>query len=97
MQSGLNAAFQDLLRLRSVGHGPRELKGAHHEAEDGGRAAAARCCIYVSHRVILAHILIERSRKQCALLRAAVRPTVESLLEENLASSGQHRPRGVRA
>jgi hypothetical protein len=42
VQGGLNAAFQDLLRLRSVGHGPRELKGAHHEAEDGGRAAAAR-------------------------------------------------------
>ena len=42
MQGGLNAAFQDLLGLRSVGHGPRELKGAHHETEDGGRAAAAR-------------------------------------------------------
>ena len=45
VQRGLNAAFQDLLRLDSVGDGPRELEGAHHEAEDGGRAAAARCRI----------------------------------------------------
>lgn len=45
VQRGLNAAFQDLLCLGSVGHGPRELEGAHHEAEDGGRAAAARCGI----------------------------------------------------
>ena len=43
MQCGLNAAFQNLLREGSVGHGPRELEGAHHEAEDGRRAAAARC------------------------------------------------------
>ncbi len=43
MQRGLNAAFQDLLRLGTIGHGPRELEGAHHEAEDGRRAAAARC------------------------------------------------------
>jgi hypothetical protein len=45
VQRGLNAAFQDLLRLDTVGDGPRELEGAHHEAEDGGRAAAARCRI----------------------------------------------------
>src|SRR6267142_6230487 len=45
VQRGLNAAFQDLLRLGSVGHGPRELEGAHHEAEDGRRAAAVRCRI----------------------------------------------------
>src|SRR5882757_3634825 len=45
VQCGLNAAFQDLLRVGSVGHGPRELKGAHHEAEEGRRAAAARCRI----------------------------------------------------
>jgi hypothetical protein len=45
VQRGLNAVFQDLLRLDSVGDGPRELEGAHHEAEDGGRAAAARCRI----------------------------------------------------
>ncbi|MGY4360835.1 hypothetical protein ACVW0J_007328 [Bradyrhizobium sp. i1.7.7] len=47
VQGGLNAAFQDLLCLRSIGHSPCELKGAHHEAEDGGRAAAARSCICV--------------------------------------------------
>lgn len=45
LQRGLNAAFQDLLRLDSVGDGPRKLEGAHHEAEDSGRAAAARCRI----------------------------------------------------
>jgi hypothetical protein len=38
VQRGLNAAFQDLLCLGSVGHGPRELEGAHHETEDGRRA-----------------------------------------------------------
>lgn len=47
VQRGLNATFQDLLRLGSVGHRPRELEGAHHEAENGGRAAAARCGIRV--------------------------------------------------
>jgi hypothetical protein len=43
VQRSLNAAFQNLLRLGSVGHGPRELEGAHHKAENGRRAAAARC------------------------------------------------------
>jgi hypothetical protein len=42
VQRSLNAAFQDLLRLGSVGHGPCELERAHHEAEDGRRAAACR-------------------------------------------------------
>jgi hypothetical protein len=43
MQRGLHATFQDLLRLGSVGHCSRELEGSHHQAEDGRRAAAARC------------------------------------------------------
>ena len=42
IQRSLNAAFQDLLRMGSVGHGPRELERAHHEAEDGRRAATFR-------------------------------------------------------
>jgi hypothetical protein len=43
MQGSLNAACQDLFRLARVGDSPRELEGSHHEAEDGHRAAAARC------------------------------------------------------
>ena len=42
VQRSLNAAFQDLLRLGKVGHGPRELERAQHEAEDGRRAATFR-------------------------------------------------------
>lgn len=45
VQRGLNSAFQDLLRLDNVGDRPRELEGAHHETEDGGRATTARCRI----------------------------------------------------
>jgi catechol 2,3-dioxygenase-like lactoylglutathione lyase family enzyme len=45
VQRSLNAAFQDLLRMDSIGHGPRELEGSDHEAEDGCRAAMARCGI----------------------------------------------------
>jgi hypothetical protein len=47
VQRSLNAAFQDLLRLGGVGHGPRELERAHHEAEDGRRAATFRYGISV--------------------------------------------------
>jgi hypothetical protein len=42
VQRSLNADFQDLLRLSSVGHGPCELERAHHEAENGHRAATFR-------------------------------------------------------